>query len=62
MPGSRGCDANTFYVVCRHAPDHHDPERIDSTPAAVLTDILTRPVDAILIKITQWPSHVTTPR
>ena len=46
VPGSRGRDANTFYVVCQHAPDHHDPERIDSTPVAVLTDILTRPVDA----------------
>ena len=46
VPGSRGRDANTFYVVCRHAPDHHDPERIDRTPVAVLTDILTRPADA----------------
>ena len=46
VPGSRGRDANTFYVICQHAPDHHDPERIDSTPVAVLTDILTRPVDA----------------
>ena len=46
VPGSRGRDANTFYVVCQHAPDHHDPERIDSTPVAVLTDILTRPADA----------------
>lgn len=45
VPGSRGRDANTFYVVCRHAPDHHDPERIDATPVAVLTDILTRPTD-----------------
>ena len=45
VPGSRGTDANTFYVVCQHAPDHHDPERIDRTPVAVLTDILTRPVD-----------------
>ena len=31
--------------ICQHAPDHHDPERIDRTPVAVLTDILTRPVD-----------------
>ena len=45
VPGSRGTDANTFYVVCRHAPDHHDPDRVDRTPVAVLTDILTRPVD-----------------
>ena len=45
VPGSRGTDANTFYVICQHAPDHHDPERIDRTPVAVLTDILTRPVD-----------------
>ena len=45
VPGSRGADANTFYVICQHAPDHHDPERIDRTPVAVLTDILTRPVD-----------------
>jgi hypothetical protein len=45
VPGSRGRDTNTFYVVCQHAPDHHDPERIDSTPVAVLTDILTRPAD-----------------
>ena len=45
VPGSRGTDANTFYVICQHAPDHHDPEGIDRTPVAVLTDILTRPVD-----------------
>ena len=45
VPGTRGTDANTFYVICQHAPDHHDPERIDRTPVAVLTDILTRPVD-----------------
>ena len=45
VPGSRGRDANTFYVICQHAPDHHDPERLDRTPVAVLTDILTRPVD-----------------
>ena len=43
VPGSRGRDANTFYVVCRQAPEHHDPERIDSTPVAVLTDIVTPP-------------------
>jgi conjugative relaxase-like TrwC/TraI family protein len=46
VPGSRGRDANTFYVICQHAPDPHAPERIDSTPVAVLTDILTRPADA----------------
>ena len=45
VPGTRGTDANTFYVICQHAPDHHDPERIDRTPVAVLTDILTRPID-----------------
>jgi hypothetical protein len=45
VPGSRGTDANTFYVICQHAPDHHDPERLDRTPVAVLTDILTRPID-----------------
>ena len=45
VPGSRGTDANTFYVVCEHAPDHHNPERVDRTPVAVLTDILTRPTD-----------------
>ena len=27
VPGSRGRDANTFYVISQHAPDHHDPER-----------------------------------
>ena len=45
VPGTRGRDANTFYVICQHQPDHHDPERIDRTPVAVLTDILTRPDD-----------------
>ena len=45
VPGSRGRDANTFYVICQQSPDHHDPERIDRTAVAVLTDILTRPVD-----------------
>lgn len=45
VPGSRGRDCNTFYVICQQAPDHHDPERIDRTAVAVLTDILTRPVD-----------------
>ena len=32
-------------MICQHAPDHHDPERLDRTPVAVLTDILTRPID-----------------
>jgi hypothetical protein len=45
VPGPRHRH-NTFYVICQHAPDHHDPERIDRTPVAVLTDILIRPSTA----------------
>lgn len=45
VPGTRGTRANTFYVVCRHDPDHHDPERVDRPAVAVLADSLTRPWD-----------------
>lgn len=43
VPGTRGRDANTFYVVCRQTRDHHAPQGMHSTPRAVLADILTRP-------------------
>ena len=43
--GTRGRDANTFYVVCRATPDHHDPQPLDRTPLEVLSAILTRPRD-----------------
>ena len=42
---TRGRHTNTLYVVCRHDPDHHDPQRVDRPPLAVLADVLTRPVD-----------------
>ena len=46
VPGTRGTDDNTFYVICRSDPDHHDPERLDSTPVVILADALDRAVDA----------------
>ena len=42
---TRGRHTNTLYVVCRHDPDHHDPQRVDRPPLAVLADVLTRPVN-----------------
>ena len=45
VPGTRGRDANTFYVICRQEPGLHDPAPLDRTPIGVLTDILTRPAD-----------------
>ena len=48
VPGTRGRDTSTFYVVCRHTADEHSPQGMDRSPRAVLTDILTRPDQASL--------------
>jgi hypothetical protein len=45
VPGTRGTDANTFYVISQSTPDHHDPERLDSTPVAILAAALGNPID-----------------
>lgn len=45
VPGTRGRNANTFYVTCQTTPDHHDPRSRDSTPLAVLAAAVTRPLD-----------------
>lgn len=45
VPGTRGREANTFYVICQQEPDHHTPERLDRDAADVLVDVLTRPIE-----------------
>jgi conjugative relaxase-like TrwC/TraI family protein len=39
---TRGRQSNTAYLRTQHAPDHHDVERLDTTPRAVLEQILDR--------------------
>ena len=42
VPGSRGRESNHFFVICEQAPDHHDVEPLDSSPRAVLAEILAK--------------------
>ena len=35
VPGTRGRDTSTFYVVCRHTADEHSPQGMDRSPRAV---------------------------
>lgn len=42
VPISRGRENNLLYLVTEQAPDGHDQQRIEDTPAQRLTDILAR--------------------
>lgn len=48
VAGTRGREANTFYVTCRRDPDQHSPERLDRGAVDVLADVLTRPVEGLV--------------